>query len=222
MRSLLVQASSVERAVEKAWATAGMPTEFTIKVHDFGKKGFLGITKKPAIISIVYEPQRQTSISRAPQQQKPQRPQQTQQQRPPQQTRQPRQPHQARPEARQQRPKELLPKKTLPTQAPTPTPVQPKIFWTDTLIDDITSWLTEITKTIGLPSSFKVESDKKILTITFDSDVMPSQDEERLLFSGLSYLLIQFLKKKHKKKYQGYRLMLTSKRFTSSDSSPKR
>ena len=63
MRSLLVQASSVEKAVEKAWADAGMPTNFTIKILDFGEKGFLGMVKKNAIISILYEPKNQTSTS---------------------------------------------------------------------------------------------------------------------------------------------------------------
>ena len=46
MRSLLVQASSVEKAVEKAWSSAGMPTEFTIKILEFGEKSFFGFEKR--------------------------------------------------------------------------------------------------------------------------------------------------------------------------------
>jgi spoIIIJ-associated protein len=192
MRSLLVQASSVEKAVEKAWTDAGMPTEFNIKILDFGQKGFLGITKKPAIISITFEPKKQTAISRAitTKSVKPKpKPKQS-------------------PQKKEQTHPAYIPKSERPKGEH---PVV-RTFWTDSLIYDITSWLTEMTKTMKLTYSFKVQTQKKILTITFDKEVLATTEDERLLFSGLSYLLIQFLKKKHKKKYQGYKIMLTSKR----------
>ena len=212
MRSILVQGSSVEKAVEKAWTNAGMPTEFSIKILDFGKKGFLGITKKPAIISIMFEPKRQTSISRTPSTQTARPRTQSSQgrerrrpiggQKPMQQRRSISSPTTSTQGERQderqgERQGERLPERT---------------FWTDSLIYDITSWLTELTKAMNLNSSFKVNVQKKIITLTFDGQILATTDDERLLFSGLSYLLIQFLKKKHKKKYQGYKIMLTSKR----------
>jgi len=192
MRSLLVQASCVERAVEKAWAHAGMPTEFTIKIHDFGKKGFFGLTKKQAIISIIYEPQKQTAISKAPkpQQYKAVPPKDKRQTQPPR--------RQEKKEAPKQEPKKIIPKE--------------RLFWTDTLINDVSTWLRDITKAMGITSSFQIKSDRKALSFIFPHNVLPSHEEERYLFSGLSYLLIQFLKKKHKKKYQGYKLILTARR----------
>jgi predicted RNA-binding protein Jag len=201
MRSLLVQASSVEKAVEKAWADAGMPTEFKIKVLDFGQKGFLGMTKKPAIVSIMYEPQKQIiprqakKPGRAPKKQlKP---------------RIKKEARQKKVEPKRVPSKKMEPKKITPTE---------KQFWTDSLIYDVTTWLTEITKTLKISVPFKVKTNKKSLTLTFDRDVLPTREDERLLFSGLSYLLIQFLKKKYKKKYQGYRIVITSKRFKVSPS----
>jgi len=180
MRSLLIQASSVEKAVEKAWTSAGMPTEFTIKVLDFGEKGFLGITKKAAIVSIIYEPKKQTAVS----QQKPQKPQRVQ---------------------------KKYPKKDIK---------QERRFWSKQMIDDITSWIKDVSHIMGITKSINVQVHKKILTLTFNDFVMSSQDEERLLFSGISYLAMQFLKKKHKKKYLGYQLIFASKRFTKKGPGP--
>jgi predicted RNA-binding protein Jag len=193
MRSLLVQASSVEKAFEKAWVDAGMPTEFTIKVLDFGQKGFLGITKKPAIVSIIYQPRKQTAVSSK------------------------RQEHIKITQKR--RPEQ--PKRIIPKERPREIRKEPFVkkqfterhFWSDMLVHDITNWLTDILKKINLQPGFKANVNLKALTITFDRDVLKTKEEERLLFSSLSYLLIQFLKKKHKKKYQGYQLIITSRRF---------
>jgi len=212
MRSLLVQASSVEKAVEKGWSNAGMPTEFSVKILEFGKKGFLGMTKKPAIISIMYEPKKQTAISRVPQNTKPA--QQHHKKEHPQEDR-PAATSNATNKNNQPTTRRHIQKATKiePTAtAATTTPIPERCFWTDALIYDVTSSLTDLSKLINIHSSFKVKTQKKILTITFDREVLATQEEERLLFSGLSYLLIQFLKKKHKKKYQGYKLVLAAKR----------
>lgn len=56
MKSLLQEASSVEKAVALAWEAAGCPKEFTVKVLEKGERGFLGFSKKPAVVSIVYKP----------------------------------------------------------------------------------------------------------------------------------------------------------------------
>jgi len=191
MRSLLVQASSVEKAVEKAWADAGMPTEFTIKILEFGEKGFFGITKKAAIVSILYPPQKQTALAKK--QGKPVR--------------------QARPTRRPgQRIDRPAPIRSMAPQENTAPPVQ-KIFWTEPMLADITTWLKELTKNMQIDTPFTMQSNRKMAKVIFDGYVLETQEEERLLFSGFSYLLMQFLKKTNKKKYQGYQLILTSKRF---------
>lgn len=185
MRSLLIQAASVEKAFEKGWLDAGMPTQFTIKVLDFGEKGFFGITtKKPAIISIMYEPRNQTSLGKV------RKPKPKQQQR----LKQPRK----------------IEKKQIKKQ---PQPSKKEvIFWTIPMINDMTAWLQEIIKLLGFSETFKTSTTKKALTITFNKALTENKDDERLLFSSLSYLLINFMKKKQKKKLQGYQIILTSKK----------
>lgn len=211
MRSLLAQASSIEKAVEKAWSSAGMPTEFSIKILDFGEKGFFGITKKPTIVSIFYEPKNQTSLSKS-QQERPARPKRTTSRQPQQRQQQQRTTNATKP--RQQQTRQPQPRQQeRPVTKKSMQPRPERHFWPDPLIHDITKWLTELTKTLKITTPFKAQVNNKALVITFDGYVLNNQDEERFLFSGLSYLLIQFLKKEHKKKFQGYQLVITSKRF---------
>ena len=54
MKSMLHEASSIINAIEKAWTESGKPSEFTIKILEEGQKGFLGFTKRPAIVSITF------------------------------------------------------------------------------------------------------------------------------------------------------------------------
>ena len=58
MKSMLHEAPSIQKAIEQAWTAAGNPSEFTIKVLDAGEKGLLWFVKRPAIISISYEPKK--------------------------------------------------------------------------------------------------------------------------------------------------------------------
>jgi|SaaInlStandDraft_6_1057023.scaffolds.fasta_scaffold107417_1 predicted RNA-binding protein Jag len=58
MKSLIQEASSLQKAIEKAWVEAGMPSEFKVKVFNAGSKGFLGILGKPAVVSIIYDPRK--------------------------------------------------------------------------------------------------------------------------------------------------------------------
>ena len=188
MKSLLQEAPSISKAIEKAWVSAGNPTEFTIKILDTGEKNFFGMAKQPAIVSIIYNLPKQPKL---PQRQKVEH----------------KKYHQ-----------KLTPKthKETKTEFTNSKPVEPSkkreySSWKDEFIQDITLWIKEIKTIINIPLSFNTKIEKKTLTIIFANPVLAGIDEERLLFSGLSYLLIQFLKKKHRKKLLGYRLIITSK-----------
>lgn len=56
MKSVLHEASSILKAVEKAWEASGKPTEFTVKVLEQGEKKFLFFSSRPAIVSISFDP----------------------------------------------------------------------------------------------------------------------------------------------------------------------
>ncbi|NBQ17024.1 hypothetical protein EBU24_01775 [bacterium] len=55
MKSLVEEASTVAKALEKAWTRAGKPQEFSVKVFEVEETNFLGFTKKSAKVGIFFE-----------------------------------------------------------------------------------------------------------------------------------------------------------------------
>ena len=208
MKSLLQEANSIPKAVEKAWIEAGKPAQFTINIMEKGEKNILGMTKQPAIVSISFEleaPKRsfERNKSRRPETQRqtqrksgftrtstdkreprPQEPRRSQQQ--------------IRPQSIQQEPKQDFPRPS----------------WNDDLIQEISNGIKEIFSKISLNASFDTNANNKALTIKFQGKILERADDERALFASLSYLLLQFLKKKHKRKFAGFRLIITSEQTT--------
>lgn len=220
MKSMLHEASSVTKAIEKAWDDAGKPAEFTIKILETGEKNFLGMSKRPAIVSITYEPKRQPTrqqdlnrtsdrrvqpLNNAP---KPNR-------QPVVDTR-----NQVRPLLKRE------PVKTQPVR-----PVQPKdatkdlektknneqvepLIWQDEWVTFVGGQLKELLALWGTPQEFSSRIDKRVLTFTLESKLHDDMVEERNTFVSFSYLLMQFFKRNYKKKFRGFQLIITTKKAT--------
>lgn len=73
MKSVIQEASSLMKAIEKGWEKAGSPNEFTVKVLEQAERNFIGLTTKQAKVCILF--------GGHPQQQQPQRHPHAQQQR---------------------------------------------------------------------------------------------------------------------------------------------
>jgi predicted RNA-binding protein Jag len=230
MKSMLHEASSIVKAVEKAWADAGKPTEFTIKVLEAGEKNFLGLSKRPAIVSITYEPKRQQTRQQesgraqgavapranakntpAP---KPTRPLNVgnKDQIRPLPSREPaRQQEQLRPQQKpvqQQKPSNEVGKEQQDVDQAA------LLVWQDEFVAFIAKELKELLGTWGVKQTFSSKIDKKMLTITLEEHLLDDVVEERNAFMGFSYLLIQFLKRHYKKKFRGFQLIITVKKTT--------
>src|SRR5579863_6644198 len=54
MKSIMEQASSIIKAIEKAWISADKPKEFSVKIFEQEEKNFFGMTTKPAKIGIFF------------------------------------------------------------------------------------------------------------------------------------------------------------------------
>ncbi len=221
MKSMLHEASSVAKAIEKAWADAGNPTEFTIKVLETGKKNFLGMSKTPAVVSITYEPRRQ-----------PVRPQDSGRQL----DRRAQQPGNspAKQPVRQanvinQNQVRPLPKK----EAEKLQPVRPAqanqvvreperafadqgefLAWQDEWVAFVSGQLKELLGFWGSKQEFTTKADKRTLIITLDAHLHDDPTEERNVFMGFSYLLMQFFKRNYKKKFRGFQVLITTKNNT--------
>ncbi|HTM06387.1 MAG TPA: hypothetical protein VL201_04040 [Patescibacteria group bacterium] len=55
MKSLIEEASTIGKAVEKAWERAGKPEHFSVKICENPEYGFLGITKKYGKVVFFFE-----------------------------------------------------------------------------------------------------------------------------------------------------------------------
>ncbi|MCF7900240.1 Jag N-terminal domain-containing protein [Candidatus Babeliales bacterium] len=55
MKNLVDEASSIFKAIEKAWTRAGKPRSFSVKVYEEPQSGFLGFNTKPAKVGIFYD-----------------------------------------------------------------------------------------------------------------------------------------------------------------------
>lgn len=223
MKSMLHEASSITKAIEKAWSDAGNPTEFTIKVLDAGKKNFFGLTKRPAIVSITYEPRRQPARQQDANRQMDRKvvvsgAAKNSPITPSKQTT-PTNQNQVRP----------LPKRE-PVNVPVARPVQPRPVaketektvidqgefgaWQDEWVMYVSGQLKELLGLWGVKQEFSTKVDRRALTISLDSHLHDDPVEERNVFMGFSYLLMQFFKRNYKKKFRGFQIIITSKKNT--------
>ena len=55
MKSLVEEASTIAKAVEKAWERAGKPETFSVKIYEQAETNFLGFVKRSAKVGIFFE-----------------------------------------------------------------------------------------------------------------------------------------------------------------------
>ena len=188
MKSILQEGSSVFKAVEKAWNEAGKPQDFSVKILEIGKKNFLGFTKCPAIISLLYDIRSVTE------------------------------PKKVRPESfrkGRQRPSEQAEKKIVQDRREPDLKQKVLLYhsgWTDELAEEFKGWVQEIMSIMSITVPYTVSFDRFLLRITFKNTLLDRKEEEGKLFASFSYLLLQGLKKKHKNKFKGFRIALTTPR----------
>lgn len=111
MKSIVEEASSISKAIEKGWVKAGSPKEFSVKIYEDAEKNFFGITTKPAKIGIFFEEGRERRYSESSQYQ-----QKGQYQKTGPQTKQQQQPKHVAPKPKFEKTEKLEPKKHVDSQ----------------------------------------------------------------------------------------------------------
>lgn len=188
MKSVLQEASTVLGAIEKAWITVGQPEIFSVKILDVGKRGLFGFVKKPAIVSFSYDVRSIKGESKVSN-------------------------HPRSRSSKVYEQNRLQNREPLKKGQP-----RPKVIaWSPEYIADIDGWLKESFKHLGIRTTFQLQAAKKILNVNLSNILLKSPDDEKILFVNLSYLIMQFFKKKYKKRFDGYHLILNSKRSTKKD-----
>jgi predicted RNA-binding protein Jag len=207
MKSILQEAPSVSKAIEKAWDQAGRPQDFTIKILEEGEKRFLGLTGgKPAVISITYQPV------------KDKRPKIDFEKNLTQKDKKPFQHFGGTPQKQSrgiigsffgEKPKETVIIKKEPIQKKQPT--EKNNIWGKDLVDNVNIWLKEMMHIMGVDVTIDFKHDQRILNVFIDKRVFKDSEEEKLFFISISHLLMQFLKRKYKRKFANYYLIIHSK-----------
>ncbi len=219
MKSIMEEASTIFKAIEKAWIRAEKPQSFSVKLLEEPAKNFIGMTTKPAKIAFLFDevvgakqvkPQHaqplphQEKRAHAPVQQA-ERPQKKQPQ-----------PHQA-PQAQQkhtaQQPQPRKQAETLP-MAPrvNEQPVAPREnqpLWHEDMARAAEEWLKEtLTLLDQQVPPFTTEIKNKHLIIAFEKPIVEDGHQERLLFSSLAHLVLQVVRNKFKNQARGLKIIL--------------
>lgn len=239
MKSVLHEASSILKAIEKAWEASGKPSEFSVKILEEGERKFWFIANKPAIVSISFD---QKHVAKQQFPSKGRKPHSNSQHSTSTQERllnggrqHPQTDTQVRgnrnnlkndahleKNTKNQRPPQMHAKQPAPQQGFPAKPqqqvqtqksqLQTEAFnaWTQEQSDFVAQELREILAIMQIVVPFSQKMDQKTLTITFETQPLENKEDARMLFISLSYLLIQATKKREKKKLRGFHLIVNA------------
>ncbi|MBU4269726.1 hypothetical protein KJ644_00010 [Candidatus Dependentiae bacterium] len=187
MKSILQEENSVIKAVEKAWDISGRPSEFSVKILNFEEKNFFGIIKKPAVVSISYNPEKTVGVPK---------------------------------KIEFQNKNKAIIAKVNQNRVENIKSGQEKvdidfskrhIVWKDEYVDHVKSSFKDILAIMQFNVDFSITVENKMLNIFLDKRILKDNEDEKMFFISISNLLMQFLRRKYKKKFSNYYLIIHSK-----------
>jgi predicted RNA-binding protein Jag len=195
MKSIMEEASSIIKAIEKGWVKAGQPKEFSVKILEHPQKNFLGLTVKSAKIAILFDEQPRAY----------ELPPQDQKQRPV--VRQPKEQHR-KPKTRtaDQQAKRVTQPLAEPAKA-----VTKQTYWTPEMLSTVQDWLTQALAILQVPAlTFGMEPERATLKINLNGQIFADASKERAVLRAFSQLILQMLRHTFKRSMRGYKIILTS------------
>ncbi|HLW73399.1 MAG TPA: hypothetical protein VKR54_05115 [Candidatus Babeliales bacterium] len=232
MKSIIEQASSIMKAIEKAWDQAEKPKEFSIKIFEQEEKNFFGMSTKPAKIGIFFG-DKPTAHEKPTSKPRPEikecRPSFTKST-----------VDKSEPRDTKQTPKTIpqsQPQKTAPSR-PAPTspqvkPAQPRVqtapkkesadatvvveeklrrtpaAWNDTMIATTHNWLKQTLSLMNMPSiEFNSEVAGKNLKLTFNVPLITDVTHEKQLFRSFAHLIMSSLRNQYKQEIRDLKVVL--------------
>lgn len=230
MKSIMEQASSIIKAIEKAWISAESPKEFTVKVFEKEEKNFFGITTKPAKIGIFFSDKTHS-------QDKPHHKNRTENQPEVKECRPSNTPKptleklsdksvdknkQNKPAAHAQtkpssftkatEDKTATPKKTDAPRIATEQPEQPRrtpAAWNETMINTTTGWIKNTLSLMGMHAiDFNTDVAGKNLKLTFTKPLIENPIVEKQLFRSIAHLIMASLRNQYKQDIKDLKVVL--------------
>lgn len=197
MKSIMEEASSIAKAVEKGWNKAGQPKEFSVKIFEEPQKNFIGMTTKPAKIAIIFDEKPEVVRHKPEEGQK----RMTRVHARPEQSASPRHEQPMRP-ARAPRAQEA-PVSEQPAK-------QQSEGWNSAMTDVVESWLKKTLKIMGKDTvEFTVQKERTMLKINFSQPIAADQAQQDTLLKIFAQLLLQVVRHELHRSMRGYRIYFT-------------
>lgn len=187
MKSLVEEAASIAKAIEKAWIQAGKPATFQVKILEEPKRNLLGFVVKSAKIGLFY-----TSMVEKPKKTKWHEKERGK----------------YRPVMRHKEiEREGFRKNEINHEK------QPKIRWTHEMIQVAKGLIEQSLSAIGRSTiPFSIDPKAFHLHIIFATPLVEDKEKEYQLFRSLSYLTMQAVRTHGKKGFAGFKVILKRKR----------
>jgi hypothetical protein len=198
MKSIVQEASSIEKAIFQAWQRAGQPDDFSIRIFEVPQKNFFGFTIKSAKIAIFFQEQPKKKEAKPVQQQ-------------PQQQAKPK--VQARP-LPEQKPKTMQPREKVQEsreQGDAQQAAKPKNdtpLWTPSMVQYSQKWLDDLfvlAEQKKIP--FVIEPQKYHLKVMFDKALFDDEERCKTFYRSCAHLLLQSLRNTCKRPLKGFKVV---------------
>jgi predicted RNA-binding protein Jag len=221
MKSLIEEASTIGKAIEKAWERAGKPQSFSIKVCEKPEYGFLGMTKKYGKVVIFFE-----DISDQSQH-----------------TKNFKQPHQEKKiekgvrqndKNKKLKTNESIKNELIHTQPALPKNSKDKAYsnthtredslkskefpkkhvqeytWTNQMVEYVKELITQTVQLLGRNDiTFNLKNEQQNLIVVFNGLLVHEPNKEHAFYKHFAYILITALRAKFKTEFKYLRLVLS-------------
>jgi predicted RNA-binding protein Jag len=185
MKSIMEEASSISKAIDRAWNRAGKPTKFTVRILEEPTHNLFGLTVKSAKIAFFFDERAVVEAPQPPQAERRQRQEQPQQRQP------------ERPQPREQRPQQTARR------------VRPE--WNDELAQGAKEWILQLLSKIGLSHiAFSTKQDGNLLRVTFSNSLTGTEAKDRMLYSSFASLIMTTLRQRFKRQLKHLKVVLTT------------
>jgi len=194
MKSIIEEASSVVKAIEKGWNSAGKPQEFSVKIFEEPEKNFWGFTTKPAKVALFISG---TKELRGRQEQRPSQVKQS---------------NVSFNEVKQKN-------STTTNQSRFSTPTRSMNDngmivnqWDQELISFVEEWVGVYLKNLsGLNTSIAKNHRGNVLELIVAEPVAHTAEKQQLIFKSIAHLAMEALRNKFKQNVRSLRILINVK-----------
>jgi len=202
MKSIVEEASSIIKAIEKAWIRAGNPREFSVKVFEESQKSFFGLTtSKQAKVGVFFEIEpmpeghRSHGAPKEDYKHKKSMPQQAQR---------------SEPVIKMMHKPIPVPKEAEAAGVEADIEQKKRIAWHDDMLTAVSKWLNDLLKIANMgPFQHTMTVVNNRLIVIFEKPILEEGEKAAQIYRSLSYLLIGMVRSKFKKEFRFLKIVLT-------------